>query len=908
MLAPLERRPGVGSPVLIERLRVLFPKSPLRARTALAALAALVLIAVMPAPVRSAAQAPTQTAVQSDPAQIDSLEAVIDSVLAEPPEPAARSAQDTANVDPDGDGVPVLADFCPATPPGARVGEDGCQVPDWPLYASGLGLIALILMTLHMRRRGRLKRARRLQRRRMVREAMQYAGSNATTFRFDALPTADEAPEPEPPPVEPQPSINGALRPGPATPMPSRRTYAPAASTGGGPGPAVATPPVSAPAPATPAPAAASTADVFFAGSSANMSGNPGWNDQPLVFQGTSEKEPSPRSRVSPVVLFVAVALMGGAVVAWAAVTSGEAAPGPGAAEEAQSVVVAIAPPEGATAEDASIPARLILFGGDQQEGRRGRQLVQPISVRVENAAGDPVPDIPVLFTQTVGEGAVEPDTVATDDQGVASAAWTLGPRFPRQFVLAHVQGFEDGPGVAFEASAVSGAPTDLTVIAGEGQEGTPGQPLPQPVVFLVVDEDGLPVEGVPIALELPEGQGAVTPVEAVSGPDGTVRAMWTLADAGGELELTAHLIDDDSVRVVAAARADLPVIGTRAGVVTGGVHSCALAPGGDVRCWGGNASGQLGRQGVGVTTPRPLASGVTFAELSAGLSHTCGVGGNGSLMCWGDNADGQLGDGTRTGRTGPRPVDSQVRFRSVSAGPRHTCGLGRNGRALCWGSNANGELGDRTTTPRTSPVAVVNAPPLQSISAGWTHTCGVGTDGFAYCWGRNAFGQLGDGGNSDRTTPIRVAASAGFRRVAAGSAHTCGVGTDGRGYCWGQNAYGQLGNGGDAQASVPTGIGGGPWQTIVVGGVHSCGLDDAGRAFCWGRNTYGQLGDGSNIDRNTPTPVAGGLRFRGLHASGAHTCGTSTDGSTYCWGYNVEGQLGNGTRVNQNSPARVSG
>jgi len=87
--------------------------------------------------------------------------------------------------------------------------------------------------------------------------------------------------------------------------------------------------------------------------------------------------------------------------------------------------------------------------------------------------------------------------------------------------------------------------------------------------------------------------------------------------------------------------------------VIAGGYHTCALTSGGAMWCWGANEDGRLGD---GSTTNRStpvqvvgLTSGVTSAGL--GPWHSCAVANGGEVWCWGRNRYGQLGDGSTTDR-----------------------------------------------------------------------------------------------------------------------------------------------------------------------------------------------------------------------------------------------------------------
>jgi len=100
-------------------------------------------------------------------------------------------------------------------------------------------------------------------------------------------------------------------------------------------------------------------------------------------------------------------------------------------------------------------------------------------------------------------------------------------------------------------------------------------------------------------------------------------------------------------------------VTGLTSGVVdisVGSNFSCALLSGGGVRCWGKNDLGQLGDSSNTDSTskviPNGLLSGV--AQLATGNDHSCVVLTAGGMKCWGLNATGQLGDGSAVDRNAP--------------------------------------------------------------------------------------------------------------------------------------------------------------------------------------------------------------------------------------------------------------
>jgi alpha-tubulin suppressor-like RCC1 family protein len=251
------------------------------------------------------------------------------------------------------------------------------------------------------------------------------------------------------------------------------------------------------------------------------------------------------------------------------------------------------------------------------------------------------------------------------------------------------------------------------------------------------------------------------------------------------------------------------------AALAAGWEHTCALASGGGVKCWGWN---EYGRLGDGTTTDRStpvdvvgLASGV--AAIAAGVEHTCALMDavhGGGVKCWGWDGYGQLGLGTITYRTTPVAVVGLASgAAAIAAGRSHTCALTSGGGVKCWGGNWHGRLGDGTTTDRSTPVDVVGlGSGVAALAAGWEHTCALASGGGVKCWGENGYGRLGDGTTTWRSTPVAVVGLAsGAAAIAAGRSHTCALTSGGGAKCWGWDGDGQLGLGTITYRTTPVDV-----------------------------------------------------------------------------------------------------
>ncbi len=170
-----------------------------------------------------------------------------------------------------------------------------------------------------------------------------------------------------------------------------------------------------------------------------------------------------------------------------------------------------------------------------------------------------------------------------------------------------------------------------------------------------------------------------------------------------------------------------VPGITTAIAIAAAGNHTCALLADGTIRCWGSNYAGQLGDgtlthqvcpadQDTADCSPRPVTVRriTTATAIAVGVLHGCAVLTGDTLRCWGSNASGQLGDGTRTDRPAPVAVLGLATATAIAAGDDefngagHSCAILADETVRCWGSNEFGQLGDGWTTYRSTPVAVV--------------------------------------------------------------------------------------------------------------------------------------------------------------------------------------------------------
>ncbi len=372
--------------------------------------------------------------------------------------------------------------------------------------------------------------------------------------------------------------------------------------------------------------------------------------------------------------------------------------------------------------------------------------------------------------------------------------------------------------------------------------------------------------------------------------------------------------LGDATVRVATEPRLVPGLTGVTA-ITAGARHVCARNAAG-LHCWGGNRWAQLGVGTSGQPRSTPAAvSGVsgTVASVSVGYGHVCAVIG-GQVRCWGKNADGQLGTGDDANRAEPAAVSMLATPNAVCTGEAFSCAMSASGAVQCWGRNVEGQLG-RNTFSASGPtgMGVVGVSQAAAIACGARHACVIRrTTGAVSCWGANNRGQIGQPRSASpaSATPLDVGGIVNAAAIAAGGDSTCAALRDGTVRCWGNNTFGELGSGPGPDGGIETlsetpvavtGVSGA--SGVSMGVVHACAWGST-QSWCWGFNGFAQLGRGAATMRGElPGAITGIAAAQGIGSGYSHACSFDPTGLR-CWGRNHAGQVGDGLAVSVSSIA----
>jgi alpha-tubulin suppressor-like RCC1 family protein len=361
--------------------------------------------------------------------------------------------------------------------------------------------------------------------------------------------------------------------------------------------------------------------------------------------------------------------------------------------------------------------------------------------------------------------------------------------------------------------------------------------------------------------------------------------------------------------------------------IAVGETHACAVVrsgpsspDNGTIRCWGSNASGELGSDPAQVARSwrpfevagRGAASQSKAASLTLAAGYSCTITTDQYLLCWGD-----VPSGSRVSRAQAVPAyePSQMNFdvsplqaSQASMGPEGGCCTQFDQSLVCWGGDLAAQQPD-AGVHLDGGVFVGDA--FDSVAVGAGHACGIGSPSSintrdVECWGRNDSGQAGMPPSSvvDHPHRLGLGTMGTLVQVAAGGNVSCALFQSGALYCWGANDRGQLGPGASAaQSAVPVRV---PLATgaiaVALGDAHACAVLGDRSVWCWGDDSSAQLGGGPGGPSLSAAPVRvlkgpSGRSLSGVQsiaAGGGTTCAlVFGDPNVWCWGDNGDGQAG---------------
>ena len=205
------------------------------------------------------------------------------------------------------------------------------------------------------------------------------------------------------------------------------------------------------------------------------------------------------------------------------------------------------------TAHTQAIPTTLGIVGGDDQQGASGASLAEALVVTVLDQAGSPFAGATVRFEVTAGGGTLSVTRATTDAQGRAATTLTLGSTPGANSVQVTAAGLAP---VTFTALGLA-VPRTLTKLSGDEQAAEPGEPLPEPLVVSVRDQNGAAYPGAVVTFVVVGEGGILSAVSDTTDAEGFAATTMTLGEELGSYNVRATVEGLDPVVFTAAAKAN---------------------------------------------------------------------------------------------------------------------------------------------------------------------------------------------------------------------------------------------------------------------------------------------------------------------------------------------------------------
>lgn len=179
-------------------------------------------------------------------------------------------------------------------------------------------------------------------------------------------------------------------------------------------------------------------------------------------------------------------------------------------------------------------PAAVEVVEGDGQSATVNTTVPVAPRVRVEDRFGNPIAGHPVGFSVTAGGGSVSPTgSTNTGPDGTAGLAqWRLGTTAGTDSNVVSALAAGVVAPASFTATALAGAPGNVSVVAGDGQTAITGESVSTSPTVRVADQYGNAVSGVTVAFAA-SGSGSTGSGTATTNATGSASTSWTVSTSG---------------------------------------------------------------------------------------------------------------------------------------------------------------------------------------------------------------------------------------------------------------------------------------------------------------------------------------------------------------------------------------
>ncbi|PCJ91598.1 MAG: hypothetical protein COA50_16305 [Flavobacteriaceae bacterium] len=180
-------------------------------------------------------------------------------------------------------------------------------------------------------------------------------------------------------------------------------------------------------------------------------------------------------------------------------------------------------------------PETLEIVSGNNQTGKQGQQLTEPLKVLVKDKLENTFRNVPIYFSVTQGNGTVDNESVMTDENGFAEVLWTLGENTDLQAVKVIIKKadgtiIESSP-LTFNASSEDDLSGALEIVSGNNQTGVQGQQLTEPLKVLVKDKFENTLSNIHVSFSVTQGNGTVDNESILTDENGFAEVLWTLGE-----------------------------------------------------------------------------------------------------------------------------------------------------------------------------------------------------------------------------------------------------------------------------------------------------------------------------------------------------------------------------------------